>query len=100
MLAARRLVEQGVRFVQVYHGNNGGAGQWDAHASLKSSHSKLCKQVDQPIAALIADLKQRGLLDETLIVWASDLVGHLVHKSLMVAITIHMASPFGWLVVV
>ncbi len=72
MLAARRLVEQGVRFVQVYHGNNGGAGQWDAHASLKSSHSKLCKQVDQPIAALLADLKQRGLLDETLIVWASE----------------------------
>lgn len=72
MLATRRLVEQGVRFVQVYHGNNGGAGQWDAHANLKSSHSKLCKQVDQPIAALIADLKQRGLLDETLIVWASE----------------------------
>jgi Protein of unknown function (DUF1501) len=72
MLAARRLVEQGVRFVQVYHGNNGGAGQWDAHANLKSSHSKLCKQVDQPIAALLDDLKQRGLLDETLIVWASE----------------------------
>jgi len=72
MLAARRLVEKGVRFVQVYHGNNGGAGQWDAHANLKSSHSKLCHQVDQPIAALIADLKHRGLLDETLIVWATE----------------------------
>ncbi len=72
MLAARRLVEKGVRFVQVYHGNNGGAGQWDAHANLKSSHSKLCHQVDQPIAALIADLKQRGLLDETLVVWATE----------------------------
>ncbi|MCA9029092.1 MAG: DUF1501 domain-containing protein, partial [Planctomycetaceae bacterium] len=72
MLAARRLVERGVRFVQVYHGSSGGAGQWDAHKGLKASHSKLCKQVDQPIAALLADLKQRGLLDETLVVWASE----------------------------
>lgn len=72
MLAARRLVESGVRFVQVYHGNNGGAGQWDAHGNLKSSHEKLCRQVDQPIGTLIADLKQRGLFDETLIVWATE----------------------------
>ncbi|APZ95904.1 DUF1501 domain-containing protein [Fuerstiella marisgermanici] len=72
MLAARRLVERGVRFVQVYHGSNGGAGQWDAHKGLKSSHTKLCRQVDQPIGALLADLKQRGLLDETLVVWASE----------------------------
>lgn len=72
MLAARRLVEQGVRFVQVYHGSNGGAGQWDAHKGLKAGHTKLCRQVDQPIGALLADLKQRGLLDETLVVWASE----------------------------
>lgn len=72
MLAARRLVEQGVRFVQVYHGSNGGAGQWDAHKGLKASHTRLCKQVDQPIGALLGDLKQRGLLDETLVVWASE----------------------------
>lgn len=72
MLAARRLIEQGVRFVQVYHGSNGGAGQWDAHKGLKSGHTKLCRQVDQPIGALLADLKQRGLLDETLVVWASE----------------------------
>lgn len=72
MLAARRLVERGVRFVQVYHGSNGGAGSWDAHSNLKNGHKKLCEQVDQPIAALIQDLKQRGLLDETLIVWASE----------------------------
>mgnify|MGYP002628819680 FL=1 len=72
MLAARRLVERGVRFVQVYHGSNGGAGQWDAHKDLKASHTKLCRQVDQPIGALLADLKQRGLLDETLVVWASE----------------------------
>jgi hypothetical protein len=72
MLTARRLVERGVRFVQVYHGSNGGAGSWDAHSGLKNGHSKLCKQVDQPIGALIKDLKMRGLLDETLVVWASE----------------------------
>ncbi len=72
MLTARRLVEQGVRFVQVYHGSNGGAGQWDSHAGLKDSHSKLCRQTDQPIAALLQDLKQRGLLAETLVVWATE----------------------------
>lgn len=72
MLTARRLVEQGVRFVQVYHGSNGGAGSWDAHKGLKAGHSKMTKQVDQPIGALLKDLKQRGLLDETLVVWASE----------------------------
>jgi len=67
-LAARRLIEQGVRFVQIFHGSNGGAGSWDAHGGLKAGHSTLCKQVDQPIGALIQDLKARGLLDETLVV--------------------------------
>jgi uncharacterized protein (DUF1501 family) len=72
MLAARRLVERGVRFVQVYHGNNSGAGHWDSHTNLRKGHSKLCRQVDQPIGALLKDLKQRGLLDETLVVWATE----------------------------
>lgn len=72
MLCSRRLVERGVRFVQVYHGSNGGAGSWDAHANLKNGHSKLCAQVDQPIAALIRDLKQRGMFEETLVVWATE----------------------------
>ena len=72
MLTARRLVERGVRFVQVYHGSNGGAGQWDSHKGLKNSHTRLCKETDQPIAALLKDLKQRGLLDETLVVWATE----------------------------
>jgi uncharacterized protein (DUF1501 family) len=67
-LVARRLVEQGVRFVQIFHGSNGGAGAWDAHGNLKSSHAEQCAQVDQPIAALIQDLKQRGMLDETIVV--------------------------------
>ncbi|PHR95065.1 MAG: sulfatase [Blastopirellula sp.] len=72
MLAARRLVERGVRFVQVYHGSSGGAGRWDSHKGLKNSHSKLCKEIDQPVAGLLKDLKQRGLLDETIVVWASE----------------------------
>jgi hypothetical protein len=71
-LTARRLVERGVRFVQIFHGGNSGAGSWDAHGGLRANHSTLCAQVDQPIAGLIKDLKRRGLLDETLIVWASE----------------------------
>jgi len=67
-LASRKLIEKGVRFIQLFHGSNGGAGAWDAHGGLKAGHSKLCDQVDQPIAALIRDLRQRGLLDETLVV--------------------------------
>ena len=72
MLTARRLVEQGVRFVQVYHGSNGGAGSWDAHKGLQKGHSRLCGQVDQPIGALLKDLKRRGMLEETLVVWATE----------------------------
>jgi hypothetical protein len=69
-LAARRLSERGVRFVQVYHGGAGNA--WDAHKDLKKNHSSLAMKVDQPIAALLQDLKQRGLLEETLVVWATE----------------------------
>lgn len=71
-LAARRLVERGVRFVQIFHGSNGGAGAWDAHSNLQAGHAKLCAQTDQPVAALLKDLKQRGMLDETLVVWATE----------------------------
>jgi hypothetical protein len=71
-LAARRLVERGVRFVQIFHGSNGGAGAWDAHGDLKRGHSTLCSQVDRPIAGLLKDLKRRGLLDETLVVWGTE----------------------------
>ena len=71
-LAARRLSEKGVRFVQVFHGSNGGAGAWDAHGGLKANHATLCKQVDKPIAGLLRDLKRRGLLDDTLVVWGTE----------------------------
>lgn len=73
LLRARRLTERGVRFIQVV---NGGADNeitsWDAHNSLEDNHSKMAKLVDKPIAALLADLKERGLLETTLVVWASE----------------------------
>lgn len=71
LLAARRLVERGVRFIQIQHGG-GGAGAWDAHSGLKGNHEKLALAVDQPIGALLEDLDQRGLLDETLVVFATE----------------------------
>ncbi len=71
MLAARRLVERGVRFVQVQHGA-GGAGSWDAHGGLKANHERNALAVDQPVAALLDDLGRRGLLDETLVVFATE----------------------------
>lgn len=70
-LVARRLVERGVRFVQLFHGGGGG-GDWDAHSEIKSNHSKLAAQVDQPMAGLLKDLKQRGMLDETLVVFGTE----------------------------
>ena len=70
-LAARRLVERGVRFVQIFHGGGGG-GDWDAHSEIKSNHTRLAQQVDQPIAGLLKDLKQRGMLDDTLVVFGTE----------------------------
>jgi len=71
LLAARRFVERGVRFVQVMHGD-GAAGAWDAHSSLKKNHGELTKQVDRPVAGLLRDLKRRGMLDETIVVFATE----------------------------
>ena len=65
-LLARRLVERGVRFVNIY------LGSWDAHFYLTDNHKRLCKVSDQPIAALLADLKSRGMLESTLVVWAGE----------------------------
>jgi uncharacterized protein (DUF1501 family) len=58
--------------VQVFHGGDGGAGNWDSHSALKANHSRLCGAVDRPIAGLLADLKRSGLLKETIVVWASE----------------------------
>lgn len=68
-LMARRLVERGVRFVELYSGSGSG---WDAHSDLEGNHGKWCKASDQPIAGLLTDLKQRGMLDDTLIVWGGE----------------------------
>lgn len=68
-LAARRLIERGVRFVELI--DTGSSNNWDAHGDMMT-HEPLAKNVDQPIAALLTDLKQRGLLDETLVVWTTE----------------------------
>jgi hypothetical protein len=68
-LLARRLVERGVRFVQLYHG---AGSKWDAHAKIEENHSRLCRAMDKPVAGLLRDLKMRGLLDETLVVWGGE----------------------------
>jgi hypothetical protein len=71
-LLARRMVERGVRFVQIYSGGGPVSIQWDAHKDLKENHEKMCGMTDQPVAALLKDLKQRGLLDSTLVIWGSE----------------------------
>jgi len=68
-LLARRLVERGVRFIELYSGSGSG---WDAHTDLEGNHSKMCYSSDKPIAGLLADLKARGLLDSTLVVWGGE----------------------------
>jgi len=65
-LLARRLVEEGVRFVQLY------AGTWDSHDYIERAHGNLVRTVDQPIAGLLTDLKRRGLLEDTLVVWCGE----------------------------
>jgi len=70
LLLARRLAERGVRFIQVCHAG-GGNGGWDAHGDIRT-HAPLCRATDRPIAGLIRDLKARGQLDQTLVVWTSE----------------------------
>ncbi len=71
-LLARRLVERGVRFVQLYSGGNHNDANWDAHGDLKENHDLHAGETDKPIAGLLKDLKQRGMLDETLVVWGGE----------------------------
>ena len=68
-LFARRLVERGVRFVQLY---SGAGSKWDAHSDIEGNHSKYCNEVDQPVAGLLKDLMRRGLLDDTLVIWGGE----------------------------
>ncbi len=71
-LLARRLVERGVRFIQLYAGGAHNDDNWDAHGDLVKNHGFHAGRTDRPIAGLIKDLKQRGMLDETLIVWGGE----------------------------
>ena len=71
-LLARRLVERGVRFIQLYSGGNEGPKAWDAHDDLKKNHDLHCAETDKPIAGLLTDLENRGLLDSTLVIWGGE----------------------------
>jgi uncharacterized protein (DUF1501 family) len=71
-LLARRLVERGVRFIQIYSGGNHNDANWDAHGNLVRNHELHAGETDKPIAGLLKDLKRRGLLDQTLIVWGGE----------------------------
>ena len=68
-LLSRRLVERGVRFIQLYHG---AGSKWDAHSGIEANHTGLCRASDRPVAGLLRDLKQRGLVDQTLVIWGGE----------------------------
>lgn len=68
-LLARRMIERGVRFVQLYSGDTGG---WDAHNDVAENHGKYCRRTDRPVAGLLTDLKRRGLLEDTLVIWGGE----------------------------
>jgi hypothetical protein len=72
LILSRRLVERGVRFIQVYSGGAHNDANWDAHGDLKKNHDYHAGRTDKPIAGLLKDLKQRGLLDETIVVWGGE----------------------------
>jgi hypothetical protein len=71
-LLARRLVERGVRFILLFSGGGPVAVQWDAHDDIKGNHEKMCRWTDKPVAGLLKDLKSRGMLDETMVVWGTE----------------------------
>jgi uncharacterized protein (DUF1501 family) len=71
-MMARRMVERGVRFVQIYSGGMDNQQSWDCHADLVGNHTGFASETDQPVAALLADLEQRGLLNDTLVVWGGE----------------------------
>jgi hypothetical protein len=71
-LLARRMIERGVRFVQVWSGAGGPTNNWDNHSSIASELPLMCTATDKPTAGLLADLKQRGLLDDTLVLWTTE----------------------------
>ncbi len=95
LLTARRLIERGVRFVQIMHGD-GAAGAWDAHTGLKANHARLAMQVDRPAAGLLIDLKRRGLLQDTIVVFATEFGAPPDRKAPTGVIIIPMVFRSGW----
>ncbi len=95
VLMARRLAERGVRFVQIYHNN------WDHHSNVAGRMPDQCRDVDQPCAALIQDLKQRGMFEDTLIIWGGEF-GRTIYtqgisrRKTTAATTIRAVSRCGW----
>ena len=71
-LTARRMVERGVRFVQIYSGGMENQRSWDGHADIAGNHSQFAGETDRPVAGLLTDLEERGLLDDTLVIWCGE----------------------------
>ena len=92
-LLARRLVERGVRFVQLYSGSG---SQWDAHSKIEENHSRLCRSTDKPVAGLLKDLKNRGMLDQTLVIWGGEFGRTPMSEKGDGAITTRTVSRCGW----
>ena len=90
------MVERGVRFVQIFHGSNGGAGAGMPTAISEGGTPRLCKPVDQPIAGLLKDLKQCGMLDETLVVWGTRVRPHARRRIATAGTTIPLGFRCGW----
>jgi hypothetical protein len=91
-LLARRLVERGVRFVQLYHGGGPGNLTWDAHSDIEENHLRMAGESDKPVAGLLKDLRRRGLLEKTLVVWA----GEFGRTPMSQGSTGRDHSPFGF----
>ena len=99
-LMARRMVERGVRFVQIYSGGTANDRSWDGHSDIKGNHSQFAVETDRPIAGLLADLEQRGMLKDTLVVWGGEFgrlpVSQLSGGSPPAATTTRMPVATGW----
>ena len=94
-LIARRLAESGVRYIQINYSDESTNPKWDQHSNMPK-HMEHATAVDKPVAGLLEDLAQRGLLDDTLVWWGGELDGHRLPRGPMVATIIQGALPFGW----
>ena len=95
-LLARRLVEKGVRFVCVVSGGGPGDMQWDAHSDIEENHIRMAAQTDKPVAALLKDLKRRGMLDSTLVLWGGEFGRSPESEGARAATITTPASACGW----